>query len=84
MECCEGGAINEIMKAVNSPLTEAEAKEVVAYILLALQHIHQSQILHRVSRDHLYGCTKYLLSNMTMLTVLRCAGREVSQRFASR
>jgi hypothetical protein len=60
MECCEGGAINEIMKAVNSPLTEAEAKEVVAYILLALQHIHQSQILHRVSRDHLYGCTKYL------------------------
>jgi serine/threonine protein kinase len=49
MECCEGGALNDIMKAVRSPLTEAQAKEVIAYSLLALKHCHSYDIIHRVS-----------------------------------
>ena len=49
MECCEGGAICDIMRTIRSPLNEAQAMEVVTHILLALYHIHKNQILHRVS-----------------------------------
>eukprot|EP00603_Paraphysomonas_imperforata_P003075 CAMPEP_0114423924 /NCGR_PEP_ID=MMETSP0103-20121206/6413_1 /TAXON_ID=37642 ORGANISM="Paraphysomonas imperforata, Strain PA2" /NCGR_SAMPLE_ID=MMETSP0103 /ASSEMBLY_ACC=CAM_ASM_000201 /LENGTH=778 /DNA_ID=CAMNT_0001592629 /DNA_START=54 /DNA_END=2390 /DNA_ORIENTATION=- len=47
MECCEGGALNDVMRAVHSPLGEAEAVEVVAHTLLALQHCHANKIIHR-------------------------------------
>ena len=49
MECCEGGAINDIMMAIRSPLNEAQAKEVIAHVLLALLHCHDNRIIHRVS-----------------------------------
>ena len=48
MENCEGGAISDIMLAIGSPLNEDQAKEVMAYTLLALEHCHKNGIIHRV------------------------------------
>ena len=48
MENCEGGAISDIMLAIGSPLNEDQAKEVIAYTLLALEHCHKNGIIHRV------------------------------------
>ena len=49
MECCDGGAICDVIRATRSTLNEEQAKEVVTFVLLALEHIHKNLFIHRVS-----------------------------------
>lgn len=67
MECCEGGALNDVMRAVHAPLGEAEAVEVVAHTLLALQHCHSNNIIHRVSSQRLHLLLLSLLLTCSVL-----------------
>ncbi|KAG2497776.1 hypothetical protein HYH03_004048 [Edaphochlamys debaryana] len=46
-EYCDGGDLYQLLRARKTPLPEAQLLDLFAQVLLAIQHVHSKNILHR-------------------------------------
>ncbi|XP_071946984.1 serine/threonine-protein kinase 10-like isoform X1 [Antedon mediterranea] len=47
LECCEGGALDDIMLELEKPLTEPQIRDICKSVLEGLTYLHDNKIIHR-------------------------------------
>ncbi len=53
MEYCACGSMKDVYALKRRALNEDQTREVIAFAVLGLHHIHNLRCLHRVTRSHL-------------------------------